>query len=415
MTDKTFLLSFQECRAILLKRLSEEAPGRIQLLVGPRQVGKTTLLLEVGKKFGKRAFYIALDSPEASLPGFWERFWMKVEGAAQSKERVIVLLDEAHIFPDWSTLLKAQWDRLVREKIPVHIIATGSSALHLTADSQESLAGRFERLTLTHWMPSYFAEAFHLSPQKTVEIFIKMGAYPGAFSYIHDFPRWKAYVRDAIVETAIGRDIMSLAPIRKPALLRQVFAVCMSVPAQIISLQKMMGQLQDAGVLETLAYYLSLLEEAFLVAAVPKYSMKEIRMRASPPKIVVLSNALLACTDQNMPPDPKTDPKRFGTWVENACLALAWNAGQKVRYWRKESYEVDGVIEGSWGKWAIEVKTGSFDFSDLKGLIEFTQQHPTFRPLVLCDVEKIKNVERMNLTAIPWEQFLLTGPPPENG
>lgn len=411
MIDKNFLLSFKECLAILLQRLSEQAPSRIQLLVGPRQVGKTTVLLELEKKFGKRAFYIALDSPEASLPGFWERFWMKVEGAAQSKETVIVLLDEAHIFPNWSVLLKAQWDRLVREKLPVHIVATGSSALHLTTDSRESLAGRFERLTLTHWMPAYFSEAFHLSPQKAVEIFIKMGAYPGAFSYIHDFPRWKAYVRDAIVETAIGRDIMSLAPIRKPALLRQVFAVCMAVPAQIISLQKIVGQLQDAGAIETIAYYLSLLEEAFLVAAVPKYSTKEIRMRASPPKIVVLSNALLGCTDQSMPPEAKKDPKRFGAWVENACLAVAWNAGQKVRYWREEPFEVDGVIEGSWGKWALEVKTGSFNPSDLRGLLEFTQQYPTFQPLVLCDAEEIKNVERINVTAIPWQQFLLKGPP----
>lgn len=410
MFDKSFHLAFQDCRAILLQRLAESAPSRIQLLIGPRQVGKTTLLLELEKKFGERAFYVALDSPEASLPGFWERFWAKVEEEAQSGETVFVLLDEAHVFPNWSILLKAEWDRLVRAKLPIHVVATGSSALKLATGSRDSLAGRFERLTLTHWMPSYFAEAFHLSPQEATEIFIKMGAYPGAFSYIHDFSRWKAYVRDAIVETAIGRDIMALAPIRKPALLRQVFAVCMSVPAQIISLQKIVGQLQDTGAIETVAYYLSLLEETFLVAAISKYSSKEIRMRASPPKIVVLSNALLAATDQTMPPDAKKDPQRFGAWVENACLAVAWNAGQKVTYWREEPFEVDGVIEGSWGKWVLEVKMGSFHATDLRGLFEFTKQHPTFRPLVVCDAEGVKNAKRMNLAALSWQQFLLHGP-----
>jgi len=73
MLDKDFLLSYEECKKTLMKRLSEKAPGRIQLLVGPRQVGKTTLLLELEKKFKKAAFYVALDSPEASMPDFWEK------------------------------------------------------------------------------------------------------------------------------------------------------------------------------------------------------------------------------------------------------------------------------------------------------------------------------------------------------
>ena len=144
-------------------------------------------------------------------------------------------------------------------------------------------------------------------------------------------------------------------------------------------------------------------------AAIPKYSFQQIRMRASPPKIVVLSNAMLAATDQNIPPDPLKDPKRHGAWVENACLALAWNSGQKVTYWREEPYEVDGIIEGSWGNWAVEVKTGGFNSGDLGGLFEFTKQHPHFRPLVLCDPSDVKKVERINIRAIAWQEFLLKG------
>ena len=134
-------------------------------------------------------------------------------------------------------------------------------------------------------------------------------------------------------------------------------------------------------------------------------------MRASPPKIIVLSNALMAATDQSDPPNAKTEPARFGAWVENACLAMAWNAGQKVRYWREEPFEVDAVIDGSWGKWAIEVKTGHIIPNDLQGLLEFTQRHRAFRPLVLCDQNEIKNIQNMQIKALSWQQFLLKGLP----
>jgi predicted AAA+ superfamily ATPase len=376
-------------------------------------VGKTTLLLELEKEYGERAFYVALDSPEASLPGFWENLWRKIEDEARKGKTILVLLDEAYVLPNWSSLLKAEWDRIAKEKLPVHILATGSSALKLARESKETLAGRFERLVLTHWSPSYFANAFHLTSEKAIDLFIRMGAYPGSFPFMSDYPRWKAYLRDAIVEPAIGRDMMALAPIRKPALLRQVFAVCAAAPAQILSLQKIVGQLQDAGAMETVAHYLLLLEEAFLVASLPKYSTKQIRMRASPPKIIVLSNALLAATDQNAPPEAKTDPQRFGAWVENACLAMAWNAGQQVSYWREEPFEVDGVLDGSWGKWALEVKTGPFTTSDLRGLFEFTKQYPSFRPLVLCDSSCLKIAENMHIKALSWHQFLMQGIPAE--
>src|SRR5690606_30790311 len=233
-----------------------------------------------------------------------------------------------------------------------------SSALRLASGSRESLAGRFERLTLTHWTAASLAEAFEIPPAEAAEILVRQGAYPGAMEYRDDVARWTAYVRDAIVEPAIGRDILALGAVRKPALLRQVFGVCVASPAQVVSLQKIQGQLQDSGALETIAHYLALLEEAYLTAALPKHSPRVARQRSAPPKLIVLSNALLAASDPRGSPDAEGEPDRFGAWVENACLAHAWNAGQRVMYWREEPHEVDGVLEGSWGSWAIEVKTG---------------------------------------------------------
>jgi predicted AAA+ superfamily ATPase len=218
-------------------------------------------------------------------------------------------------------------------------------------------------------------------------------------------------VRDAILEPAIGRDILALAAVRRPALLRQVFGVAASSPAQIVSLQKIQGQLQDGGALETIAHYLALLEEAFLVAALPKYATSATRRRASPPKLVTLNNALVAAVDPQGMADGPADPARFGAWVENACLAHAWNAGQCVSYWREEPLEVDAVLEGSWGKWAIEVKAGRFRAGELAGLLEFTRRHPAFKPLVVCAASGRATAERAEVPAVTWQAFLLDGPP----
>lgn len=404
-------LSFADVRDTLAKRLAEPAPGRIQLLAGPRQVGKTTLLLSLAEQHGKTAIYAAADGPEAALPGYWERLWTRAEETASTEGRALVLLDEVHLLHDWASHLKGEWDRLRRRKLPVHVVATGSSALKLAHGSRESLAGRFERITLTHWSASSLAGAFDLPPAEACEILVRMGSYPGAFELRDDAVRWSAYVRDAILEPAVGRDILALAAVRKPALLRQVFGVAASAPTQIMSLQKMQGQLQDPGALETIAHYLALLEEAFLVAPLGKHSTRPARQRSAPPKLVPLNNALLAVMDPRGIPDRNRDPERWGVWVENACLAHAWNAGQRVSYWREEPLEVDAVLDGSWGAWAIEVKTGRFSGSDLKGLGELSRRHPKFRPLVICDEDARPIAERAGFEAVSWIDFLLHGPP----
>ena len=410
MVDTQFRLSYAECRELLARRLAEPAPGRIQLLSGPRQVGKTSLLLELVERLGPSALYAACDSPEASVPGFWERLWTRAETTA-ARGRAVVFLDEAHLLPDWSAHLKGEWDRLRRRQLPVHVVATGSSALRLARGSRESLAGRFERIVLTHWSAASIAQVFGLSPGAAVDLVVRMGSYPGAVPLRGEPSRWAAYVRDAIVEPAIGRDLLALGPIRKPGLLRQVFGVCVASPAQIVSLQKIQGQLQERGALETVAHYLALLEDAYLVAALPKHAKRAARRRAAPPKLIALNQALLAVADPRGAPDPSQDASRFGAWVENACLAHAWNAGQHLAYWREEPFEVDGVLEGSWGRWAIEVKTGPIGAADLRGLLEFTRRFPEYQPLLICDAEGRVVGERLRLPIIAWQEFLLSGPP----
>jgi len=405
-----FANDFAACRQLLLRRLREPAPGRIQLLTGPRQVGKTTLLLEIASHFGDSAVYAAGDEPDAGLPGFWERCWADAESRA-SHGTAILLLDEVHHLHDWAKRLKGHWDRLRRKHVSVHVVATGSSALRVSSGSRESLAGRFERMTLSHWSASSLAGIFNMSAEEAVLCLVQYGSYPGAVGLKSDPARWSAYVKDAIIEPAIGRDVLALGAVRRPALLRQVFAVAVGSPAQVVSLQKLQGQLQDKGALETVAHYLALLQDAYLVEPLERFSKAAHRRRAAPPKLVTLNNALLSAMHPDGPPDPVREPARFGLWMENACLAFGVNQGQRVTYWREEPLEIDAVFQGSWGDWAVEVKTGSFDSQGLKGLLEFCRRNPQFRPLVITRPGDEPIALRHGLSAVSWREFLMSGPP----
>lgn len=263
---------------------------------GPRQVGKTTPLLDLARQSGEAALYTAADAPEAALPGYWERLWQQAEDRARSHQPAVLLLDEIQHLPDWSTRLKAAWDAVRRRGIPLHVVATGSSALRLGASARERMTGRFERLTLAHWQAGDLAVTFGLETRDAARALVREGAYPGAVPLRADAARWRSYLRDAIIEPALGRDLLALGVIRKPALLRQVFAAAVTNPCQIVSLQKLQRTLQDRGALETIADYLHLLEEAYLIAPLEKFSRRGARRRAAPPKLLVLSNALLAAS-----------------------------------------------------------------------------------------------------------------------
>ncbi|MGD0110361.1 MAG: ATP-binding protein [Armatimonadota bacterium] len=409
MTEASLLTGYYATGNELRRRLSEPAPGRLQLLTGPRQVGKTTLLLELSQEWGDRALYLAADAPEAALPGWWELQWQRAARLAGTGP-ALLLVDEVQYLPDWSRRLKAEVDGVYRERLRLHVVATGSAALKLGVGSRETMAGRFERLTLTHWSAQDIAHGFALPQDEAVQIVVRLGGFPGGMVLRDDVARWRAYIRDSIIDPAVGRDLLALEAIRKPSLLRQVFAVCIGHPAEIVSLQKMAGLLAERGAMTTIAHYLELLREAYLVAGLRKFSKGELRRRSSPPKLVPLNNAFITGGTHEDIPSRATAPERWGRLVENACLAHMANAGQTVHYWREEPIEVDAVVEGTWGKWAIEIKTGSFAAGELAGLLEFSKRFRSYRPLVVCNESDTGVAGRAGVDSISWQQFLWSGP-----
>ena len=408
MTEYLYPHSFSAILAQLQKRTAEPAPGLVQLLIGPRQIGKTTILLTILDQLKGRALYAAADAPEASLAGWWENLWRQAESLAQNSPAAL-LIDEIQYLPNWNRLLKSKIDYLRRQGIRLHVIVSGSSALSLHAGSRETMAGRFELHQIRHWPARELGKYFKLSDNDSVARLLNYGSYPGSMPFVNDNARWRNYIRGSIIDPAIGRDILMMENVRKPALLRQTFAICIGHPAQIVSLQKISGQLLEKGSMQSVAHYLNLLEEAGLIAAVSKYSEKPIRIRSSPPKLIVLNQAMLSSMENINPPAQDAEPDRFGRWVENACLAHAWNAGQAIYYWRAEPLEVDMIIKGTWGAWAVEIKTGNYSLNELKGLLEFCRLYKKFKPLLLCDAGKESIATQAGIKAISWKKYLWDG------
>lgn len=401
----------KDAKDSLESRLREDGRPLIQLLAGPRQVGKTTLLTALLDEFDERAAYVSFDSPAAQFPGLWDRTWGQAYARSTRLGSAILLLDEIQHLEDWGTRLKGEWDRIVHLKLPLAVVASGSSSFRLTG-ALHKLTGRFERLTLGHWPAGEIASAFNIAPMEAAQTFVTLGSYPGSMHFRDDLPRFLSYVRESIINPSLSRDALATETgIRRPALLRQLLAICAGSPASIVSLNKLQGQISERGALQTLASYLEVLDDSFLIAPISKYAFNEVRSRKAPAKLIALNNALLAALHPEGPPQRAHEPARFGTWVENACIASARNAEQQVFYWREGAQEVDAVIDGSWGRWALEVKTGAYDSTDLRGLLEFTRRHPAFKPLVLCDDDYRIVADRLGIASIDWRSYLVAGIP----
>ena len=360
----------------LLERLGSERRF-VQALVGPRQVGKTTAVLQAGSRLeaaGVGFVFASGDEPLLSGPAWIDEQW-EAARAASSGGPVVLALDEIHKLPGWADRVKANWDRDTRSGADVRLVVLGSSPLLVGRRLGESLAGRFEIIPATHWQWDECREAFGWD----VDTFVFYGGYPGAAPLVGDFPRWRRYVLDALIETTVSRDVLSLGRIEKPALLRQLFSLTCGLSGQVVAYSKLLGQLHDAGNTTTLAHYLRLLEDVWLAAGLQKYSGSLVRKRASSPKLLVLDTALMSAVKGISLDEALRDREYWGRLVETAVgahlLARAQVAPQRVMYWRERDLEVDYVVEDSGGLTAVEVKSGRERDGDRRGLDAFVTRN----------------------------------------
>ncbi len=365
----------------LTNRLNE--PRRfIQVVAGPRQVGKTTLVRQVTERLPQPVHRVSADEPSLRGPGWLQAQWDQARSLARSEGTAILVVDEAHKLSDWSETVKRLWDEDTATGLPLHVILLGSAPLLMRRGLTESLAGRFEIIHLPHWSFSEIREAFGW----TLDQFIFFGGYPGAAPLIGDIERWRRYMLDSLIETTISRDVLLLTRVDKPALLRQLFELACRYSGQILSYTKMLGQLQDSGNSTTLAHYMELLAAAGMVAALPKYSGAVTRQRGSIPKLQVLNTGLMTAFSTLSFEETQADGDRWGRLVESAVGAHLANeaaTGQgSLFYWRDRNREVDFVFQHGSSITAIEVKSGAASLAQ-PGLEAFNSQYKRSRPLLV--------------------------------
>lgn len=377
------------------KRLHDEPRMFIQVIYGPRQVGKTTMIRQIMKDINWPHTLVAADAVPAT-----DRLWIaqqwenaRIKQSTTPDVPYILVIDEVQKIYNWSEQVKAEWDKDTAEERDIRVVLLGSSRLMLQQGLTESLAGRFESTYLGHWSYKEMKDAFGLSPEE----FIWYGGYPGAILLKEDEDRWKNYVRDALLETSISKDILMLTRVDKPALMKRLFEIGSSYSGQVLSFTKIMGQLADAGNTTTLANYLELLNEAGLLSGLEKYSPNLVRKRSSSPKFMVHNTAIMSGVSNETMDTLQEDHRAWGRWVESAVGAHLVNQAFKERklhiyYWREGNDEVDFIVEYKKRIIALEVKTSRV--GGLTGMNAFTNTYHPEKSLVV------------GTDGIPWEEFL---------
>ncbi len=362
---------------LLLRRLRE--PRRfIQVLAGPRQVGKTTLALQVVEALDRPAHYASADDPVGRDTAWIEAQWDLGRLGAGRRRGGVLVLDEIQKIPGWSETVKRLWDEDTRRRMPLRVLLLGSAPLLVQRGLTESLAGRFELVRVTHWSFSEMREAFGWD----LDRYLYFGGYPGAAPLVRDPRRWASYIRDSLIETTISRDVLLLTRVDKPALLRQLFRLACEYSGQVLSYSKMLGQLQDAGNTTTLAHYLELLGGAGLAVGLEKFSGSAVRRRGSSPKLLVLNTALITATSGLSLREARATPEVWGRLVESAVGAHLVNAGLEVSWWRERNREVDFVVGRGRSVFPIEVTSGRRKGS-LPGMDAFARAFRTTRRLLV--------------------------------
>lgn len=357
----------------VIKSRLEEQRRFIQVVMGARQIGKSTVVKQVLNDLDIPYQFFSADNVPATNSTWISNCWAAVRSLKRSKDldSIILVIDEIQKIGNWSEVVKKEWDDDTFHDCNIKVLLLGSSRVLLERGLSESLAGRFEEIRMSHWSYLEMKECFGF----TLDQYLFYGGYPGAASLINDSGRFQQYIQSSIIEATINKDILMDTPISKPALLRQTFELGSAYSGELLSLNKMLGSLQDAGNTATLAGYVNLLDESGLLCGLQKFSIDMARRKASIPKFQVYNNALKMVYSTLTLEQAILDRREWGHIFESGIgaylVSQAFTHRFEVFYWRERNDEVDFILRKKSSVVAIEVKSNAVKRTD--GLDKFNQ------------------------------------------
>lgn len=352
---------YQRSECDTIKARLKEARKFIQVLMGPRQVGKSTAVKQVLGDIGLPYRFFSADNVPAGNNAWVSNCWAAVRDFQTARElpEIILVIDEIQKIANWSEAVKMEWDADTFNERNIKVLLLGSSRVLLEKGFSESLAERFEEIRMGHWSFAEMRDCFGFSLQQ----YLFYGGYPGAAELASDEDRFRQYVQASIVDATINKDILMDTPIGKPALLRQTFELGASYSGEELSLTKMLGSLNDAGNTATLSGYLNLLGESGMLTGLQKFSMDSARRRASVPKLQVYNNALKTIFSALSFEEALLNRSSWGRIFESGIGAHLLNQAFKKRfevfYWRERNDEVDFILRKNSSIIALEVKSNA--------------------------------------------------------
>lgn len=345
----------------------------IQVVMGARQIGKSTVVKQVLKDIDAPYQFYSADNVPATNSTWISNCWAAVRSLKANNrwDSIILVIDEIQKISNWSEVVKKEWDDDTFHDRNIKVLLLGSSRVLLEKGLSESLAGRFEEIRMSHWSYLEMQECFGF----TLDQYLFYGSYPGAATLAGDEDRYQQYIQSSIIDATINKDILMDTPISKPALLRQTFELGAAYSGELLSLNKMLGSLQDAGNTATLAGYINLLGESGLLCGLQKFSVDMARRKASIPKLQVYNNALKMVysplTFEQAVMDRKAWGRIFESGIGAYLVSQAFIHRFEVYYWRERNDEVDFILRKKGSVVAIEIKSNAEKRTD--GLDKFRQ------------------------------------------
>ena len=392
-------------RAEYLGRLPEFLKRKqVEVIIGSRRTGKTTLLRQFIKELlkkgtpGREIFYLALDHPALSGTTVSEHLkGMRKLFMHERGKRLFLFLDEVQESPNWEMELKSLYDT---ENLK--IFSTGSTS-SLIERQKGRLAGRQIVTTL---YPLSFGEFISFrgpspSPaedykyERLVEEYLETGGYP------ENVLNPSAEYMSNLLEDILARDIIRLYPLKKPFVLKDLLRLIASSVGSRVSFNKLSKVLSLS--VDTVKEYISYLETAFLVAMMEKWTTSHTERVYAQKKVYLWDTGVKTLF---------TGPGDEGNKAENAVFMELKRRNIPCGYFAESEKELDFVTGGVNDPFPLEVKyISTFDLKDRRfsGLRLFLRRHPkTKRALIISkNIEAEAKANSTEVRVIPLWKFLL--------